>query len=142
MTDDNTLLPYAGTSGWSGSDTSRERAQREDTDGTTTERQQAVLTFLAARGWYGATVNEVVRGHPGWHHGHASGALSVLHKAGRIARLGAREDRRQQCAPYVTLDNVGGRETSPYRPNRPSLAAYTTDELWDELGGRDGWWNT
>lgn len=136
------LTPYAGTSGWSGSATSRERAHREDTDGTTEARQRAVLAYLAEQGWYGATVNELVDNTP-WHHGQASGALSNLHKAGLIARLAGREHRRQRCAPYVTLANVGGRETAPYVPNKGRPLTEVPDaDLWAEVERREaalGW---
>ena len=42
--------PYAGTSGWSGSDTSRERAETEDHEGTTSARQERVLAGLGTLG--------------------------------------------------------------------------------------------
>jgi hypothetical protein len=37
------LTPYAGTSGWSGSAASRDRAVNEDNDGTTSARQKEAL---------------------------------------------------------------------------------------------------
>ena len=40
------ITPYAGNSGWSGSETSRERAIREDEDGTTSKRQNDALNAL------------------------------------------------------------------------------------------------
>jgi len=39
----NPETPYAGTSGWSGSDTSERRVRRDDSDGTTAAGQQAAL---------------------------------------------------------------------------------------------------
>lgn len=135
-----TELPYAGTSGWSGSDTSRERAMRDDHDGTTTERQRLVLTYLTERRWAGATYTEVGREF-GWHHGQASGALSVLHKAGRIARLA--DVRRGRCAVYVMPYHVGDRAFAPYRPNRARrLDEVSDEELWAEVARREaerGW---
>lgn len=102
--------PYAGTSGWSGSDTSRERAQAEDDNGTTLARQARVLEFLAAEGHFGATWKEL--GHRlAWHHGQASGSLSVLHKTGHVARL---TERRNRCAIYVLPQFVQGRETADH----------------------------
>lgn len=98
-------LPYAGTSGWSGSDTSRERAVTEDRDGTTTRRQTEVLSYLRNVVAYGATWKELAE-HFGWHHGQASGVLSVLHKTGHIARL---QERRNKCAVYVLPDYTAGR---------------------------------
>lgn len=100
-------LPYAGTSGWSGSSTSRERAMRADSDGTTSERQLLVLSLLAKRGASGLTWREVSV-LTDWHHGTASGVLSVLHKAERIARL---TERRGKCLIYVLPEHVNGRET-------------------------------
>lgn len=103
-------LPYAGTSGWSGSETSHERAVSEDESGTTTERQGRVLAILAAAGRVGATWREVADS-TGWHHGQASGALSVLHKRDRVARLA---ERRNKCQVYVLPEYVDGRETKPH----------------------------
>lgn len=90
-------LPYAGTSGWSGSDTSRERAKRQDSDGTTAMRQGAIYSLLSQSRTAGMTWKEIAE-QTGWHHGQVSGALSVLHKTGRIARL---VERRDRCAVYV-----------------------------------------
>lgn len=100
-------LPYAGTSGWSGSSTSHERAAVEDSDGTTSARQATVLRFLAARGPLGATWRDLGTAMD-WHHGKASGALSVLHKTERIARLSERRDR---CKVYVLPEYIDGRDT-------------------------------
>jgi hypothetical protein len=104
-------LPYAGTSGWSGSDTSRERQEAQDGDGTTSARQRRVLTWLAERGPVGATWKDVA-GRYDWHHGQASGALSTLHKEGRVARLA--EERRTKCAVYVLPEHVGDRPTAAH----------------------------
>jgi len=102
------LLPYAGTSGWSGSDTSRERARSQDQDGTTVSRQNAVLELLEGHGHKGLTWKEL-SDLTGWHHGSASGVLSVLHKAGLIERLTL---KRNRCAVYVSQGNSYGRPTS------------------------------
>lgn len=104
-------LPYAGTSGWSGSDTSRERARVDDVSGTTTARQEAVLEFLDVQGANGATWSEIASEY-GWHHGQASNVLSVLHKVGLIARL---KERRNKSAIYVALPFVLGREVAVRR---------------------------
>lgn len=109
--------PYAGTSGWSGSDTSRERAEAEDGDGTTHARQQRVGNYLMRRGINGATWKELAE-HYGWHHGTASGALSVLHKTGHVARLA---ERRYRCKVYVLPQFVQGREVEPHGRKRPAL---------------------
>lgn len=110
-------LPYAGTSGWSGSDTSQERAEQEDSDGTTSRRQEQTLASLAGRHGEGLTWRELGTAR-GWHHGQASGVLSVLHKTGRIARL---TERRDRCAVYVLTDYVGDRITAPHGSSKPVL---------------------
>lgn len=101
--------PYAGTSGWSGSQTSRERAEDEDRGGVTSERQRRVLALLGAADRTGMTWREVVEAEPSWHHGQASGALSTLHKTGHIARL---TERRNRCSVYVLPEHVDERETA------------------------------
>jgi hypothetical protein len=100
-------LPYAGTSGWSGTETSRQRAEHEDTTGITGARQRETLTLVQQGGYNGMTVREL-RSVTGWHHGQASSVLTLLHKAGAIARLSATRDR---CKVYVHPDSVLGRET-------------------------------
>ena len=42
------LTPYAGTSGWSGSETSRDRAVSQDKDGTTKNRQSETMRLVLA----------------------------------------------------------------------------------------------
>lgn len=119
MSSDQPVLPYpeAGgtefTSGWSGSDTSHERAQREDRQGITAKRQRETLAFVAACGRDGVTVADL-RDITGWHHGQASSALSVLHKTGQLVRL---TERRDRCQVYVHPDFSEGRDEAPYRPN-------------------------
>lgn len=102
------LTPYAGTSGWSGSQTSQDRAVQEDTDGTTKGRQNVTLRMINASKTYGMTWKELAD-ETGWHHGQASGVLSVLHKEGLIERLA---ERRGKCAVYIGLNSVNGRKTS------------------------------
>lgn len=102
--------PYAGTSGWSGSATSRERAQREDSNGTTSHRQTQTLEALRRAGADGLVWKEL-GARFSWHHGQASGVLSVLHKEGAICRL---TERRRGCQVYVLPEYVHGRETSAH----------------------------
>jgi hypothetical protein len=102
------LTPYAGTSGWSGSTTSQDRAIEEDQDGTTKGRQSLTLRVINASKTYGMTWKELAD-ETGWHHGQTSGVLSVLHKEGLIARL---TERRGKCAVYVGLNSVNGRTVS------------------------------
>ena len=105
--DNAVSLPYAGTSGWSGTDTSRERAVTADTTGDTAERQKIVLDILYRAHKEGMTWKELAD-RTGWHHGQASGVLSVLHKDGRISRL---LDKRARCRIYVHPSHIGDRLT-------------------------------
>lgn len=99
-------LPYNGTSGHSGTDTSKERALHADRSGKTALRQAQALNLLSERTFQGITWKELSEV-TGLHHGTASGVLSVLHKAGRIARL---KDSRNGCKVYVDLRCVNGRQ--------------------------------
>jgi hypothetical protein len=100
-------LPYNGSSGWSGTDTSKTRADTLDKSGTTKQSQQAVLHLMELQGPHGVTWHEVAE-HQKCHHGTASGLLSNLHKDGRIARL---LDRRNNCRIYVLHKYINGRAT-------------------------------
>ena len=100
-------LPYAGTSGHSGTDTSRERALKSDSSGETAARQRETLNLLEGKGFDGLTWRELASLLQ-VHHGTASGVLSVLHKSGRVARL---KQRRNGCKVYVLSSWVFGRET-------------------------------
>jgi hypothetical protein len=104
-------LPYGGSSGWAGSETSEERARSADADGTTGRRQRRTLSLLASAGLQGMTWKEIAQ-ETGWHHGTASGALSVLHKVGAIARLA---ETRSRSAVYVLPAHVAGRPVSGRR---------------------------
>lgn len=98
-------LPYAGTSGYSGTDTSEFRARSSDKSGKTALRQAQALSLLSQQGRYGLTWKEFAD-FTGLHHGSASGVLSVLHKSGRIARL---KLTREHCKIYVDVRHVFGR---------------------------------
>ena len=100
-------LTYNGTSGWSGSETSKQRALTEDASGKTAHVQQSVLHAVAAAGFSGVTVAELRDLFPGNHHGSISGALTNLHRAGRIMRLSETRDR---CKIYVLPDFIDHRE--------------------------------
>lgn len=104
---DAVSLPYAGTSGWSGTDTSRQRAVTRDTNGDTAEVQTFVYRYLLWQRETGSTWKEIAEA-SGWHHGTVSGALSVLHKTGKIARL---LETRARCRVYVLPPYIGDRET-------------------------------
>lgn len=101
------MLPYAGTSGWSGSDTSRARAVNADGDGTTLDRHRETIGYVMSQTWRGVTWRELAD-RMGWHHGTASGVLSVLHKEGLLSRL---TEKRDKCKVYVFPTFVAERET-------------------------------
>jgi len=98
-------LPYDQTSGHSGTDTSKARAIEADRSGKTAMRQAQALELLNATYEQGLTWKEFSL-ITGLHHGTASGVLSVLHKAGRIARL---KQSRNGCKVYVGLNWVENR---------------------------------
>jgi hypothetical protein len=137
---ENPVLPYpepdgTATAGWSGTDTSRERAKEEAADGTVGQRQQKVLSLLSFYGPLGLTVAKL-RSLTGWHHGQASSVLSTLHKEGVIARL---EEKNNRCHVYVLPENVGDRPTQPFGRRKPTGA--DESKVWGEgydLGIREG----
>jgi len=112
------------TAGWSGSETSHERALGEASDGTMRKRLQEVYGNVYAMGPHGLTVSEL-RTITGLHHGQASSALSVLHMQGVLARL---KERRDRCEVYVARDMVNGREESPHRRNKPKVLSLRPGE--------------
>lgn len=91
------ITPYNGTGGYAGTDTSRERAEREAADGTLADRQQQILDYLLHCGNVGGTWHQLSI-ELGLHHGQVSGALSNLHKAGEVFMLKQRYNRSH---PYV-----------------------------------------
>ena len=107
-------LPYNGTSGHSGTDTSKERALHADRSGKTALRQAQALNLLSQRKMRGLTWKELSE-ITGLHHGTASGVLSVLHKAGRIARL---KESRNGCKVYVGLNWVQNRTVEKQGRNK------------------------
>lgn len=128
------LLPYAGTSGHSGTDTSQERAEREDGDGTTHKRQRDTMQIVETGRFNGFDLRAGADGHPvgrehgitvkelrnftGWHHGQASSTLSTLHKEGLLARTSERRDR---CKVYVAPEYLNGRVGEPHGRTTPPL---------------------
>ena len=98
-------LPYDQTSGHSGTDTSKARAVEADRSGKTAMRQAQAIDLLNENYERGLTWKEFSL-MTGLHHGTASGVLSVLHKAGRIARL---RESRNGCKVYVGLNWVQNR---------------------------------
>lgn len=113
-------LPYAGSSGWSGTDTSRERAEHMDSTGKTADNQKLTLALLEIKDIKGVTWKDLADWY-GWHHGTASGVLSALHKADKIVRL---VDRRDKCRIYVLPEYVQGRRFDAPRRNMPSKEVF------------------
>lgn len=105
--DFDVILPYAGTSGHSGSDTSRARARRLDESGKTAKLQRDTMSMIVESEDKGVTWKELSERF-NVHHGSASGVLSVLHLAGKIERLSA---RRNRCKIYVAPEWVFFRPT-------------------------------
>ena len=110
-------LPYAGTSGYSGTDTSEDRARTADSNGKTGKRQKEALMYLWMQYEEGATWKEIADA-LGLHHGSASGVLSVLHLAGKIERLAA---TRNRCKIYVIPEYVAGRKTELHRGKKSAV---------------------
>lgn len=111
------MLPYAGTSGWSGTDSSRDATIALDEAGITAASQRRAYEFVADRGRSGATVAEV-RDATGLHHGRASSALSILHMDGALALL---MERRNRSRVYVLPRFVDDRPTTARRRNKPKV---------------------
>ena len=100
-------LPYAGTSGWSGSDTSLERALSNDSSGLTGKNQALLVSDLKKAGEKGLTSREWGLMHD-FEHQIYSSIPSNLHLGGAIVRLKQRRDRHQV---YVLPEYINGRET-------------------------------
>jgi hypothetical protein len=92
--------PYKGTAGWSGTDTSKDRAINNITSGREQNHQIITLKHLKLAGTSGVTWKELADSQ-GWHHGTASGVLSVLHQSGAIVRA---LKARNRCKIYVHQD--------------------------------------
>ncbi len=113
--EDLPALLYAGTSGFSGTESSESRMRFEDESGRTTARQQFVIALAADAMGDGITVHEVEaamrRVEPQVHHGTASGVLSNLHGMHRLDLL---KEKRGGCQVYVLPESVLGRVTVPH----------------------------
>lgn len=109
------------TTGWSGTDTSREQAK----SGKARLAQSQVMFHFQSWGTTGRTVAELRTAMPDYHHGSISSALTNLHRAGTLARL---VEKRDRCHVYVLADCVNGRPTQP--PGRVRAAT-------DKAGAQD-----
>ena len=99
-------LPYNNTAGWSGTDTSKARAEENVYSGREENRQLRILRMLHSNpnGYTWKELSDELN----LHHGSASGVLSVLHLVGKIERLA---ETRNRCKVYVLPDFVQGRAT-------------------------------
>jgi hypothetical protein len=126
--------PYAGTEGFSGTDTSRDRA--ESKAATAKRRQNQMLAYLARRGRDGATVVDVKRdagpdAAPEFaHHGTASGTLSILHRSGQIARL---TETRDKAHVYVLPEHIDGRGFERFIGNATKAQIAALDDAVRDL---------
>ena len=124
------LYPYAGSSGWSGSDTSRERAQHDDRQGITRDRHDKLMAYMPSRSPDGTTWFELADD-LGWHHGEASGALTRAHRIGALLRTTDRRGTGKQSLVYV-LPEAGERSHTPYRSRSAAKLARETLEFLDD----------
>ena len=60
------ILPYAGTSGWSGSDSSLAAIIAQDKDGRTLTQQRTAFKWVVEAGCFGKTWRELAL-RTGWH---------------------------------------------------------------------------
>jgi hypothetical protein len=104
-------VPYNGTAGWSGTDTSMQRAIDNIYSGREENNQQKALHLLKHMGKLGLTWKELAN-ETGWHHGTASGVLSVLHMSGAIVRT---YTRRNRCKVYVHQNFKDEVKVEPYK---------------------------
>ena len=111
------------TDGWSGSDASHERASIEALTGTAGRRRQEVWNYVRMSGLRGVTWAEVADA-MNLHHGQATGALSNLHKAGKIVRL---REKRGKSSIYVLPHAADGRETVAHGRRRGAVAPESTE---------------
>ena len=88
-------LPYGGTAGWSNTTTSKERAIHNVVHKRENSNQALAMTLLKQSN-DGLTWKELAI-ETGWHHGTASGVLSVLHKGEFIVRS---TTVRNRCKVY------------------------------------------
>jgi hypothetical protein len=110
-------LPYAGTSGWSGSQTSFERVKIADKSGATAKYQKMFLSDLRQIGNQGLTSREWGLMHEFEHQTYSS-VPSVLHLGGFVARLTQRRGRHQV---YVLPEWVNDRTLAPHKSNQQKI---------------------
>lgn len=124
---DHASLNYAGTEGYSGTETSR--AYAEETASSAASRQDAVLAHIRSMGGNGATVGEIRRDVIP-HHGAASRSLTNLHIAGKLVRLA---EVRNRAKVYVVPEHAGGREFEKYQGTAEKHRREAVREVWREI---------
>ena len=102
--------PYAGTMGWDGV-------------GATNLNQSQTLNHVRAQGERGLTWFELAE-IMNWHHGTASGQLSVLDKVGLLRRL---KEKRGRSSVYVLAQYVNGREIAKRKQGKLTLTIDLAD---------------
>lgn len=108
------FVPYAGTAGWSGTDTSENRAMINLRTGKEYNNQQIALYLIKKASISGLTWKELSN-ETNMHHGTASGVLSVLHKSGAILR-GTRV--REGCKIYLDISFTDRVKHEPYKEKK------------------------
>lgn len=126
----NTAATYAGTTGWSGTDTSRAQAE----PAKHARVQDVVMVYIGSRGQVGATIADLRDQFDYLHHGSLSSALTSLHRDGRLARL---VDKRDRCHIYVLPVNVADRDTEG--PRALGAASDAANEQARQEGHDLGW---
>jgi len=104
-------VPYNGTAGWSGTETSKDRAMHNLRTGREYNNQQKALALLKEARANGLTWKELSE-RTGMHHGTASGVLSVLHQAGAILRS---IRVRNGCKIYYSIEYTDAIAHEPYK---------------------------
>ena len=128
-------VPYGRKgSGWQGTDTSRDRAERQDRNGISRLRVRQAAEVITEAGREGVTVTEFER-LTGLGHGPASSALTHAHRGGHIARL---KDKRGSCKIYVAPEWVGERETERVMSRGYKHPRQYTEEELREAAERSG----
>lgn len=107
------FVPYNGTAGWSGTDTSKERAMVNLRTGKEYNNQQKALTLLKQIR-QGLTWQELSY-LTDMHHGTASGVLSVLRRSGAILRT---KQTRSGCKVYMDISFTDDVEHEPYKEKK------------------------
>jgi len=117
-------VPYNGTAGWSGTDTSMQRAVDNIHSGRELNNQELALHMLKRAGTVGLTWKDIATT-TGWHHGTASGVLSVLHMSGAIVRTYA---VRNKCKVYVHQNFKDEVNVEPYK-KREKLCPHCGNDI-------------